>query len=105
MKYANRTIMFLLLLIVTAITPMISLADSDLPIISGEVRKVKPDSGKITIRHEPIPNLDMPSMSMVFRVDEGIDISQFAKGETVEFTVIERDGKMVILSIEKAESK
>ena len=49
--------------------------DTDLPVISGEVRKVKPKSGKITIRHEEIPNLDMPGMTMVFRADDDTDIS------------------------------
>jgi len=99
----TESIRLLLLLMLTTFTPMIAMADEVLPNVAGEVRKVKPDSGKITIRHEPIPNLDMPSMSMVFRVEEGIDISQFSKGDKVEFTVVERDGKMLILSIAKAE--
>jgi len=103
MKHIKQVLIASLFLLSTALSPMIAMADDDLPKISGEVRKVKPKSGKITIKHEPIPNLDMPGMSMVFRVDEGIDISQFTKGETVEFTVIERDGKMVIMSIDKSE--
>ena len=45
----------------------------------------------------------MPGMTMVFRVKEGTDISQFKKGDNVQFTVIEKDGKMVIVAIEKAE--
>ena len=77
--------------------------DTGLPVISGEVRKVKPKSGKITIRHEEIPNLDMPGMTMVFRVNEDTDISQFEKGDKVKFTVIEKDGKMVIVAIDDAE--
>ena len=77
--------------------------DTDLPVISGEVRKVKPKSGKITIRHEEIPNLDMPGMTMVFRADEDTDISQFEKGDKVKFTVVEKDGKMVIVTIDDAE--
>ncbi len=74
-------------------------ADKELPVISGEVRKVKPKSGKITIRHEEIPNLEMPRMTMVFRVDENTDISQFEKGDNVKFTVIEKDGKFMIVTI------
>ncbi len=76
---------------------------SDLPLVAGEVKKVKPGSGKITIKHEPIPNLDMPGMTMVFRVDESTDISQFKKGDSVEFTVVEKDGKMFIMTISNAE--
>jgi len=103
MKRIQHILLASLLLISVVGNPIIAMANDDLPKVTGEVRKVKPKSGKITIKHEPIPNLDMPSMSMVFRVVEGIDISQFSKGETVEFTVEERDGNMVILSIDKVE--
>jgi Cu/Ag efflux protein CusF len=78
-------------------------ADTELPQVIGEVKKVKPDSGKITIKHEPIPNLDMPGMTMVFRTQEGTDISEYRKGDKVTFTVVEKDGKMMIVSIAKAE--
>ena len=79
------------------------IADGDLPHVAGEVKRVKPGSGKITIKHEAIPNLDMPGMSMVFRTEDGTDISQFKKGDKVLFTVVEKDGKMVIVTIEKSE--
>ena len=87
----------------TIISPSTVVADEELPKVMGEVKKVKAKSGKITIKHEPIPNLDMPGMSMVFRIAEGVDISEYKKGDAVEFTVVERDGKMVILSIGKSE--
>jgi len=76
---------------------------TELPMVTGEVKRVKPKSGKITIKHEEIPNLDMPKMTMVFRVDENTDISQFKKGDNVEFTVVEKDGKMFIVTIKTAE--
>lgn len=78
-------------------------ADDALPPVAGEVRKVTPDSGKITIKHEPIPNLDMPGMTMVFRAGEDTDLSQYQKGDKVSFTVVEKDGKMYLISIEKSE--
>ena len=34
----------------------------------GEVRKIDEATGKVTLRHGPIKNLDMDSMTMVFRV-------------------------------------
>jgi len=99
----KNVLLALLIALAPATTSLVAYADGDLPKVSGEVRKVKPDSGKITIKHEPIPNLDMPGMSMVFRTAEGLDISQFKKGDVVEFTVVEKDGKMVIMSIDKSE--
>lgn len=92
-----------ILVFTTLLLSSLSAADSDLPIVTGEIKKIKPDTGKITIKHDPIPNLDMPGMTMVFRTEEGVDISQFAKGDNVSFTVVEKNGKMVILSIEKTE--
>ena len=40
-------------------------------LVDGEVRKVDLDAQKITLRHGPIPNLDMPAMTMVFQVKAG----------------------------------
>ena len=36
------------------------------PMVEGEVRKVDKDAGKLTLKHEAIPNLEMPNMTMVF---------------------------------------
>jgi len=36
-------------------------------LVDGEVRKVDKEAKKITLRHGPLPNLDMPAMTMVFR--------------------------------------
>ena len=102
MNQIKYIIMAAMLAVFGMATPLISSADGDLPVIAGEVKKVKVESGKITIKHEEIPNLGMPGMSMVFGIEEGVDISMFKKGDAVEFTVVERDGKMVILSIEKS---
>ena len=103
MKSIKQLIFALVFALATSISPSTVVADEELPKVMGEVKKVKAKSGKITIKHEPIPNLDMPGMSMVFRIAEGVDITEYKKGDTVEFTVVERDGKMVILSIGKPE--
>ena len=100
-----KTIKSLIILSILAASSTFGIlqADDELPVVAGEVKKVKPDSGKITIKHEAIPNLDMPGMTMVFRAGEGTDISQYKKGDKVSFTVVEKDGKMMIVKIEKAE--
>lgn len=103
MKHIQKTLIACTVALLTLANPLLSSADDDLPTVTGEVKKVKPKSGKITIKHEEIPNLDMPGMTMVFRTEEGTDISQFKKGDGVEFTVIEKDGKMYIVAIEKTE--
>ena len=36
----------------------------------GEVRKVDKAANKVTFKHGPIPNIDMPAMTMVFQVKD-----------------------------------
>jgi Cu/Ag efflux protein CusF len=43
-------------------------ASADAAKAEGEVRKVDKEAKKLTLRHGPIPNLEMPDMTMVFRV-------------------------------------
>ncbi len=42
----------------------------------GEVRKIDKDAGKVTIRHGELKNLDMPPMTMVFRVKDPAMLEQ-----------------------------
>jgi len=103
MRQLKHIIIAAMFAVAAIASPVTSMADEELPKVMGEVKKVKAKSGKITIKHEAIPNLDMPGMSMVFRIADGVDITPYKKGDAVEFTVVERDGKMVILSIGKTE--
>ncbi len=50
-----------------------------------EVRKVDLDTKKITLRHGPIPNLDMPPMTMVFQVKDPAMLEQVKTGDQVLF--------------------
>jgi Cu(I)/Ag(I) efflux system periplasmic protein CusF len=38
--------------------------------VAAEVKKVDKDSGKVTLKHAEIKSLDMPAMTMVFRVKD-----------------------------------
>ena len=51
----------------------------------GEVRKVDKDAQKITIKHGPIPSLDMPPMTMVFQVKDPALLEQVKAGDKVRF--------------------
>ena len=78
------------------------LADEHLPEVAGEVKKIKKNSGKVTIQHAPIPNLDMPGMTMVFRVEDKAALDTMKKGDKILFSVVEKEGKMYAVDI-KAE--
>ena len=66
----------------------------------GEVRKVDKDAGKITLKHGPIPALDMPEMTMVFRVKDKAVLEQFKAGDKVRFNADKVGGQYTVTSIE-----
>lgn len=51
----------------------------------GEVRKVDKDNQKITLRHGEIKHLDMPGMTMVFRVKDAALLEHVKTGDKVAF--------------------
>ena len=66
----------------------------------GEVKKVDPDNGKITLKHGDIKNLDMPGMTMVFTVRDKGQLTNLKPGDKVKFMVIQEGGKMIITDIQ-----
>jgi len=51
----------------------------------GEIRKVDKSAKKITIKHGPLANLDMPPMTMVFQVKDPAMLEQVKAGDKVKF--------------------
>jgi len=71
-------------------------------LITGEVRKVDKDARKITLRHGEIKQLDMPAMTMVFRVKEPSMLDKVKAGDKVKFKVEGAGGALTITEIESA---
>ena len=68
---------------------------------SGDVTKVDQAAGKITLRHEPIKNLDMDSMTMVFRVADPAWLKSLKPGDRVKFEAERVNGQITVTSISK----
>lgn len=68
----------------------------------GEIRKLSKDTGKLTIKHGPIKNLDMPPMTMVFVAKDPAMLEKVAVGDKVRFSVVEEGGKMVVTELQPA---
>jgi Cu/Ag efflux protein CusF len=66
----------------------------------GEVRKVDSTAGKLTLRHGPLANLDMPAMTMVFRVKDPAWLAQLKVGDRVRFVAKRVDGNLTVTAIE-----
>jgi Cu/Ag efflux protein CusF len=65
-----------------------------------EVRKVDREQGRLTLRHERIESLNMGSMTMVFRLGEGVSIEGLTEGTKVRFKVVRDSGRLVITALE-----
>lgn len=68
----------------------------------GEVRKVDKDAKKITIRHGPLKNLDMPAMTMVFQVKEPAMLDQVKSGDKIRFVAEKAGGVYIVTAMEPA---
>ena len=66
----------------------------------GEVRKVDKDAMKITIRHGPISNLDMPAMSMVFQVKDPALLDKVKAGDKIKFAADRVGGVYTVTKLE-----
>lgn len=66
----------------------------------GEVRKVDKDAGKITIKHEPLAKLDMPAMTMVFRVKDPAMLDQVKSGDKIKFEADKVGGAFTVVKLE-----
>lgn len=83
------------LLIAQAAQPSSAMAD-------GEVQKVDKDAGKITLKHGPIPSLEMPSMTMVFRVKDPAMLDAVKTGDKVRFSAEKSGGTLTVTQIAPA---
>jgi Cu(I)/Ag(I) efflux system protein CusF len=68
----------------------------------GEIRKVDKDAKKITIKHGPLANLDMPPMTMVFQVQDPAMLQQVKPGDKVRFQAEKVGGAFTITQLEPA---
>ena len=68
----------------------------------GEIRKVDKDAKKITIKHGPLQNLDMPGMTMVFQVRDPAMLEQVKAGDKVRFQAEKVGGAFTITQLEPA---
>ena len=65
----------------------------------GVVRKVDKEAGKLTIKHGAIPAMDMPAMTMVYRVKDPAMLDQVKPGDQVSFAMEKIGGQFTVTRI------
>jgi Cu(I)/Ag(I) efflux system periplasmic protein CusF len=83
-----------------ALLPLAARAQS--PLTPGEVTKLDKAGGRVTIKHAEIKHLDMPPMTMVFRVANPAMLDGLAVGSQVRFAVERINGQYTVTQISKA---
>jgi len=74
-------------------------AAQDIEMSEGVVRKVDAAAGKLTLRHGPIVNLDMPPMTMVFRVQTPALLQNLKAGDRVRFRAEQIEGVFTVVEL------
>lgn len=63
------------------------------------VKKVDAKAKKVTLIHEELKSLDMPAMTMVFRVQEDAILEKLKEGANIEFVAERVNGKLTVMQI------
>ncbi|MHB8915222.1 MAG: copper-binding protein [Thiobacillus sp.] len=69
---------------------------------SGEIKKIDKDASKITLKHGPLVNLNMPAMTMVFKLQSPQLLNAVKVGDKVKFRAESINGALTVTQIEVA---
>jgi Cu(I)/Ag(I) efflux system protein CusF len=70
--------------------------------INGTVKKIDDAQGKLTIDHGPIKNLDMDSMTMVFRAGDPTMLKGLKAGDKIKFDADRVNGQITVTKLQKS---
>lgn len=76
--------------------------EGHLPQTDGVIKKVDAASGKITIAHAEISNLNMPPMTMSFKAKSPDMLKKWKEGDKIRFRSADVKGVLTVYSIEAA---
>ena len=106
MRTLNIAVALLVAAVAPTVVPVQANATQGAPAASvntdGEVRKIDKEQGKVTLKHGPIANLDMPGMTMVFKVVDARLLDAIKEGDKVRFAADRVNGAITVTAIEVA---
>jgi len=68
----------------------------------GEVTKIDKPAVRVTLKHNGLKNLDMPAMSMAFKVADPRMLDTLAVGDKVRFTADKVGGVYTVTTLTKS---
>lgn len=78
------------------------LASNASALADGEVRRIDKGAGTVTLKHGPIPSIDMPPMTMAYRVKDKSMLEQLKPGDKIKFEAGNLGGVYTLMRFEKA---
>jgi Cu/Ag efflux protein CusF len=69
--------------------------------VNGTVTKVDQAQAKLTINHGPIKNLDMDSMTMVFKASDPAMLKGLKSGDKIKFDADRVNGQITVTKLQK----
>lgn len=69
--------------------------------VNGEIRRLDPANGRITIKHAEIKSLDMPPMTMVFQVRDTSLLEGLKAEDVIEFQAAVEGQKYLVTAIRR----
>ncbi len=79
-----------------------ALAQAQTATTDGEVTKVDKAAARVTLKHNGIKNLDMPPMTMAFRVNDAKLLDSLNVGDKVRFAADKVSGSYTVTTLVKA---
>jgi len=67
----------------------------------GQVRRVDRAGGRVTVEHGPIPHLDLPAMTMTYRVRDQAWLDGLRPDDRIRFVAERMQGTYTITRLEK----
>ena len=67
---------------------------------AGMVKKVDEKLMKVTIKHEELKNLDMPSMTMVFAIADAAMLTKLKVGSQIKFVADRVNGRLTVTEVQ-----
>lgn len=72
---------------------------AEAPWIKATVEKIDQQGGEVTVKHDAIPKIDMPAMSMTFPIADRAHLTKMKAGDTMEFQAANQGGVVRIVNV------
>lgn len=73
-----------------------------MPMVDGQVKKVDKAAGKVTLAHGPLTNLNMPAMTMAFKLADAAWLERMKTGDKIRFMADSVNGAITVVHFEAA---